>query len=261
MGFPFAVVLGAFAPFDAIGVFGGFPPELLILRVGADVGDRLVALGVCHARRPSRTSLRRHLPTLLGVAGDGEHHRPDDDGRDAASGATGADVVRTRARPTDRPALVVSACLLGVPCNHRGGASPSAAVAALGNEHRLVPVCPEVAGGLTTPRVAAERQPDGRVVNAAGDDVTEAYERGASHAVALARAAGAQRAVLKARSPSCGCAGIYDGTFTRTLTGGEGVTAQALRSAGIEVCSEEELELRRPRPAAGGGAGSSAAGP
>ncbi len=142
-----------------------------------------------------------------------------------------------------RPAILVSACLLGVRCNHRGQASPSAAVAALADEggYRLVPCCPEVAGGLPTPRPAAERQPDGRVRTADGTDVTELYARGAAAAVALAAAVGASRAVLKARSPSCGCRAIYDGTFSRTLVDGEGVTAAALREAGVEVVSDEEV--------------------
>lgn len=137
--------------------------------------------------------------------------------------------------------ILVSACLLGVPCNHRALASPSAAVAALAERHQLIPVCPEVAGGLPTPRLAAERQPDGRVLTTSGADVTDAYRRGADHTAALARAAGASEAVLKARSPSCGCAEVYDGTFTRTLVEGEGVTAAALRAAGIRVVSEEDL--------------------
>jgi uncharacterized protein YbbK (DUF523 family) len=113
-------------------------------------------------------------------------------------------------------------------------------VIALGLTHRLVPVCPEVCGGLATPRPAAERVGD-RVVAADGTDVTEAYARGARAAVVLARAVGAERAVLKARSPSCGDAQVYDGTFSRTLRDGQGVTAEALRSAGIEVCSEEDV--------------------
>ncbi len=138
------------------------------------------------------------------------------------------------------PAIVVSACLLGVRCNHRGAASPSEAVMKLRDTHRVVGICPETAGGLPTPRPAAELQPDGRVVTADGVDVTDAYERGASAAVALARAIGAERAILKARSPSCGCAQIYDGTFTRTLHDGEGVTARALREAGLAVTSEED---------------------
>jgi len=143
--------------------------------------------------------------------------------------------------PADRRPLLVSACLLGVACNHRGGASPSAEVAALGRDRRLIPVCPESVGGLPTPRPAAEIQPDGRVVTAAGEDVTDAYTRGARHTVALALAMDPEAAILKARSPSCGCHEIYDGTFTRTRTPGEGVTAQALRAAGIPVHSEEDV--------------------
>jgi len=143
-------------------------------------------------------------------------------------------------RPDDRPTILVSACLLGTCCNHEGGHSRRAAVAALAATHRLVPVCPEVCGGLPTPRPAAERA-GGRVVTAAGDDVTAAYERGARAAVELARAVGARRAVLKARSPSCGTHEVYDGSFSRTLRAGEGVTAAALRAAGVEVASEEDL--------------------
>lgn len=138
-------------------------------------------------------------------------------------------------------AIVVSACLLGVRCNHVGQASPSDAVVALGASYRLVPVCPEVAGGLPTPRPGAELQPDGRVVTAGGEDVTVAYARGAAHAVAVARAVGASEAVLKARSPSCGCHEVYDGTFSRRRVAGEGVTAAALRAAGVAVRSEEDV--------------------
>jgi len=141
---------------------------------------------------------------------------------------------------TGEPVLV-SACLLGVRCNHVGQANTSPAVVALGSTHRLIPVCPEVAGGLATPRPAAERTSDGRVVTGDGADVTDSYERGARQAVALALAAGVTRAVLKARSPSCGCHEIYDGTFTRTSVAGAGVTAEALRAAGVEVCSEEDV--------------------
>jgi uncharacterized protein YbbK (DUF523 family) len=78
-------------------------------------------------------------------------------------------------------------------------------------------------------------------VNVVGDDVTDAYERGAQAAVELALAVGAKRAVLKARSPSCGAHELYDGSFSRTLHPGEGVTAEALCAAGIEVLSEEDL--------------------
>ena len=141
-----------------------------------------------------------------------------------------------------RPPILVSACLLGVPCNHRGGASPSAAVRGLAASARLVPVCPETMGGLPTPRPAAELQPDGRVLTAEGTDVTDAYDRGARATAALARAMGAAEAALKARSPSCGCHEVYDGTFSRRLRPGAGVTATALAAAGVRVRSEEDVE-------------------
>ena len=148
----------------------------------------------------------------------------------------------TPAPPADgRPALIVSACLLGVACTHRAGTKAVAAVQDLAAGHRLIPVCPEVAGGLPTPRPVAERGPDGRVRTADGDDVTDLYQRGAQHAVDLARAAGATRAVLKARSPSCGCHRIYDGSHSGVLVEGMGVTAEALVAAGLDVVSEEDL--------------------
>jgi uncharacterized protein YbbK (DUF523 family) len=140
-----------------------------------------------------------------------------------------------------RPPLLVSACLLGVACNHRGQASTSEAVIGLGRDRRLIPVCPETAGGLPTPRPAAELQPTGRVRTRSGDDVTDAYRRGAAQAVRLAAAAEVQAAVLKARSPSCGCHEVFDGSFSRTRVPGEGVTARALREAGVAVWSEEDV--------------------
>jgi uncharacterized protein YbbK (DUF523 family) len=137
--------------------------------------------------------------------------------------------------------VLVSACLLGVRCNHEGEANTSEAVVALRERFRLVPVCPETAGGLPTPRVDAEVQPDGTVRTRDGHDVTDAYGRGAAHSVRLAAATGACGAVLKARSPSCGCHEINDGSFTRTRVPGEGVTARALRGAGVPVCSEDDI--------------------
>jgi uncharacterized protein YbbK (DUF523 family) len=104
----------------------------------------------------------------------------------------------------------------------------------------LIPICPEVAGGLPTPRVAAEVVGE-RVVTRDGDDVTAAYDRGAGAAVELATTTGATRAVLKARSPSCGCGSIFDGSFTRALVPGDGVTAAALRRVGVDVVSDEDL--------------------
>ena len=139
------------------------------------------------------------------------------------------------------PVLLVSACLLGVRCNHRGEASPSAEVAGLAGRYRLVPVCPETLGGLPTPRAPAELQPDGTVRTVAGSDVTEAYRRGAAATVALAEALGVTGAVLKARSPSCGCHQVYDGSFQHRTVRGAGVTAAALAAAGVDVRSEDDV--------------------
>lgn len=137
--------------------------------------------------------------------------------------------------------ILVSACLMGEPCRYDGAAKPSAAVAALAARYDLVPICPEVAGGLPTPRTPSEIV-GGRVVNRAGEDVTAAFVHGAAAAVETARKYGVRRAVLKARSPSCGRDVVYDGTFSGALAPGDGVTAAALRAAGVMIYTEEEAE-------------------
>ena len=133
---------------------------------------------------------------------------------------------------------LVSACLLGVACKYSGGDNACPAVLALAGRHTLIPVCPEVYGGLPTPRPPAERQGD-RVVTEQGEDVTAQYQKGAQAAVQLAKLTGCEAAVLKKNSPSCGCGQIYDGTFTHTLTAGSGLTAEALLAAGIPVYNED----------------------
>ena len=137
--------------------------------------------------------------------------------------------------------LLVSACLLGVPCRYDGGAKPDGRVLALLARHECIPVCPEQLGGLPTPRPPAERR-GGTVVTAAGADVTEQYRRGAEAALALARLYGCQAAVLKERSPSCGRGTIHDGGFSGGLTAGDGVTAELLEAAGIPVYGESRAE-------------------
>ena len=98
--------------------------------------------------------------------------------------------------------------------------------------------------GWKYPTQKFEIQPDGRVVNEDGEDVTEAYLAGARKALEIARKNGCTLAVLKARSPSCGCGEVYDGTFTHTLVPGWGITAKLLREAGIVVMDEENLDSR-----------------
>lgn len=137
--------------------------------------------------------------------------------------------------------ILISACLLGCRCRYDGASKPLARAAELAERHTLVPVCPEQLGGLATPRPPAERQGD-RVVTREGADVTAQYRRGAEEALRLCRLFGCQAAVLKERSPSCGCGAVYDGTFTGTLTAGDGVTAELLRAAGIPVYGESRLD-------------------
>lgn len=136
--------------------------------------------------------------------------------------------------------LLVSACLLGAPCKYDGGNNACPGVLALASEHTLIPVCPEQLGGLPTPRTPAERAGE-RVITADGRDVTAQYRRGAEAALHLAKTLGAEGAILKARSPSCGCGTIYDGTFTHTRVQGNGMTAELLIKAGFEVHTEEEV--------------------
>lgn len=137
--------------------------------------------------------------------------------------------------------LLVSACLLGCACRYDGGAKPCRAALALAKKHELVPVCPEQLGGLPTPRPPAEIRRE-RVMNRLGQDVTDAYHKGAAEALKLCRILNCQGAVLKARSPSCGSGRVYDGSFAGTLVPGDGITAHLLKAEGIPVWTEETLE-------------------
>ncbi len=137
--------------------------------------------------------------------------------------------------------ILVSACLLGTPCRYDGKSKPSAAVCALEERYRLIPICPEVMGGLPTPRTPSEIIGE-RVVMRNGKDVTENYHRGAKEALQLALEHGCTVAVLKAKSPSCGLHLVYDGTFTGTLTPGNGICAELLQKNGIRVLTETDVE-------------------
>lgn len=134
--------------------------------------------------------------------------------------------------------LLISACLMGRNCKYNGGnnALPPEALAALRERYRLIPVCPEAAGGLPTPRVPSERR-GGSVVTRDGRDVTAAFRRGAEIAGMLAERFGARLALLKSGSPSCGSGAVYDGSFTGTLTPGDGVTAEYLKNKNLIIFS------------------------
>ncbi|MBO4419304.1 MAG: DUF523 domain-containing protein [Oscillospiraceae bacterium] len=136
--------------------------------------------------------------------------------------------------------ILVSACLAGVPCRMDGASKPVSAVVDLVTRGEAILVCPEVFGGLSTPRSPSELQPDGRVRNADGEDVSEQFYRGAELALKICRAYACTGAVLKSRSPSCGKGRIYDGSFTKTLIPGDGVFASLLQEAGIPVLTEED---------------------
>ena len=138
--------------------------------------------------------------------------------------------------------ILVSACLLGEACRYDGASRPCAHIIELKERHTIIPVCPEVMGGLPTPRPASEIQADGRLVNILGKDVTAEYHQGAEAVLALAREHGATVAILKEKSPACGRGRIYDGSFTGTLRNGNGVCAELLLQNGIRVLGETERE-------------------
>ena len=138
--------------------------------------------------------------------------------------------------------IIVSACLLGEPCRYDGKSKPCQAVLGLQKNCELIPVCPEVMGGLPTPRPASEIQSDGSVLNCEGKDVTEEYRRGAETVLQIARQNGCGIAILKEKSPACGKGRVYDGNFTGTLTDGNGVCAELLTKNGILVFGEHETE-------------------
>ena len=150
--------------------------------------------------------------------------------------------------------MLVSACLAGKNCTHRGKNDLRRRIAWAVREGAAIPVCPEELGGLGTPREAAE------IVGGSGEDVfrgrakvftrsrrdvTDMYIAGARRTLEIAKERGLTRAVMKALSPSCGCGYIYDGTFTKRRVCSNGVTAALLIENGISVCTEEEfLKLR-----------------
>ena len=136
-----------------------------------------------------------------------------------------------------RTRVLVSACLLGANCRYDGGANGICEIAELMELCELVPVCPEQLGGLPTPRPPSECA-GGRVLTRDGADVTAAYERGAAEALRMAERFGAKLALLKERSPSCGCGMIYNGSFTGKLAPGDGATAEALKARGVEIFGE-----------------------
>lgn len=154
--------------------------------------------------------------------------------------------------------LIISRCLLGVPCRYDGCVKTDLrpALHSIGfRADDLIAVCPETDGGLPTPRAPSEiiggsatdvLAGHARVMTASGADNTAAFLNGAEIALDKAMHCGARIALLKSRSPSCGSTSHYDGTFSGTLVPGPGVTTALFEQNGIHVCSEDDLpELAR----------------
>ena len=149
--------------------------------------------------------------------------------------------------------ILVSACLLNQPVRYKGDGNPCQLLldaVAHGHGEQLVPFCPEVAGGLTTPRPPAEMkggtgadvlQGTASVMNKIGEDVTVAFVEGAQKCAALCKEKGINVAILKQRSPSCGSKAIYDGSFCGKTIDGQGVTTALLTSIGVKVYGEDDL--------------------
>lgn len=139
---------------------------------------------------------------------------------------------------------LVSACLLGERCRYDGRGKPNQELISL-SKNELIPVCPELLGGPTTPRSPAEIVGGGdghdvlegraKVMSKDGRDVTGYFVKGAYAALEIAKKENATEAYLKSKSPSCGCGKIYDGTFSGKLKTGDGVTAALLKKNGIKV--------------------------
>ncbi len=137
--------------------------------------------------------------------------------------------------------ILISACLVGDKVKYDGHSNYNEKIKLLLEKYELVPFCPEVEGGLTTPRKPSERVKD-RVKMVDGKDVTRNFMSGADLALNICLYLGIKVAILKENSPSCGSHKIYDGSFSKKLIDGEGVTTELLRRKGIKVISEEEID-------------------
>lgn len=141
-----------------------------------------------------------------------------------------------------REKVLISACLAGINCKFNGENNllDSGILDEISKKYHLLFVCPEVFGGLSTPREPAEMK-GGLVVTKTAKDVSENFKFGAEICLKIAKLNGCKKAILKARSPSCGSGQIYDGSFTKKLIFGDGVAAKLLKENEILVFSEDEI--------------------
>jgi len=136
--------------------------------------------------------------------------------------------------------ILVSACLLGINCRYNGVLVEDTNVKRLNEKYCVIPVCPEMLGGLAASREPSEIK-NGKVFTYSGKEVTSQFLRGAQETLALAKLNSCRLAVFKERSPSCGCKKIYDGSFSGKIIDGNGITTSLLLDNGIEVIGELEV--------------------
>jgi len=140
--------------------------------------------------------------------------------------------------------IALSACLLGLACKYDGTSNLDPVLISSLRGWEIIPVCPEILGGMPTPRVPSEIQSDGRIKNQIGEDVTAYFERGMTETLAILRRNGCERIILKDGSPSCGFLRIYDGTFSHRKIPGMGITAKYLHDNGITIVDIHEKGQR-----------------
>jgi len=148
--------------------------------------------------------------------------------------------------------IVISACLIGVNCTYHGGSNLTESLLHDLESGKLIPICPEQLGGLTTPRDRARLvggdgwafwKGKADVVTVSGKEVSGQYRRGGLEALKIAKMFSANRAILKANSPSCGCGGIYNESVSAVIPG-DGTTTALFKANGIEVFSEDNCPSR-----------------
>ncbi|MCR4677490.1 MAG: DUF523 domain-containing protein [Lachnospiraceae bacterium] len=137
--------------------------------------------------------------------------------------------------------IMVSACLLGTNCKYSGGNNYNEKVIEFVKGHEVIPVCPEVAGGLPTPRTPCEIV-NGVVTNADGESKDKEFRAGAAKCLEMAKEKEIDLAILQSRSPSCGVNRIYDGTFSGTRIPGSGIFASLLKENGFKVIDLEDID-------------------
>lgn len=140
--------------------------------------------------------------------------------------------------------IIVSACLLGENCKYDSGNNRNESLLEMLTGHEVIPVCPEVAGGLPVPRVPVEIV-NGRAINRNGEDVDETFRKGAEKTIETAEKEKPDLIILQSRSPSCGVNEIYDGTFSGKKIPGHGIFAGMAISAGYQVIDVEDLHMSK----------------